>query len=125
MSFWVQAMTAAKTIVKAPTTIISFNVLSQMAKKGKSLATRYTPATTMVALWMMELTGVGPSMALGSQMCMGNMADFPQPPVKIITEPSTRASALVTVQIPRLMVSPLKAWRLKSFRVEKSKLPTT
>jgi hypothetical protein len=28
-------------------------------------------------------TGVGPSMASGSHICNGNMADFPAPPIKI------------------------------------------
>jgi hypothetical protein len=39
----------------------------EAAKVGKSRATRYTPATTMVAAWIKALTGVGPSMASGSQ----------------------------------------------------------
>ncbi len=35
-------------------------------------AMRYTPAVTMVAAWMSADTGVGPSIASGSQVCSGN-----------------------------------------------------
>jgi hypothetical protein len=40
--------------------------------------TMYTPAETMVAAWIMAETGVGPSMASGSQTCsgpLGRLAD--------------------------------------------------
>ena len=37
----------------------------------------------MVAAWINALTGVGPSIASGSQMCNGNMALFPAPPMNI------------------------------------------
>ena len=37
----------------------------------------------MVAAWISAETGVGPSMASGSQICSGNMADLPAPPMKI------------------------------------------
>lgn len=42
-----------------------------------------TPATTMVAAWIRADTGVGPSMASGNQMCKGNMALLPAPPMNI------------------------------------------
>ena len=74
---------------------------------------------------MMELTGVGPSIAFGSQICIGNMADLPQPPVKISTEPIKSASALLTEQSPRLTVDAWKACSESALMVEKSKLPTT
>ena len=38
---------------------------------------RYTPAVTMVAAWMRADTGVGPSMASGSQLNNGIWADLP------------------------------------------------
>ncbi len=41
----------------------------------------------MVAAWISAETGVGPSMASGSQMCSGNMADLPAPPMKISNRP--------------------------------------
>ena len=34
---------------------------------------------------MRALTGVGPSMASGNQMCRGNIADLPAPPMNIST----------------------------------------
>ena len=36
-----------------------------------------TPAVTMVAAWISAETGVGPSMASGSQVCRKNCADLP------------------------------------------------
>ena len=42
----------------------------------------YTPAVTMVAAWISAETGVGPSMASGSQVKSGSCADLPQAPVK-------------------------------------------
>ena len=40
----------------------------------------YTPAVTIVAAWISALTGVGPSMASGSQTCSGNWALLPHAP---------------------------------------------
>jgi len=40
-----------------------------------------TPADTIVAAWIIALTGVGPSMASGSQTCNGNWADLPTVPM--------------------------------------------
>ncbi len=37
----------------------------------------------MVAACINAETGVGPSMASGNQICSGNMADLPAPPIKI------------------------------------------
>src|SRR5215475_2603506 len=45
-------------------------------------ATMYTPAVTMVAAWISAETGVGPSMASGSQVKSGSWADLPQAPGK-------------------------------------------
>ena len=118
-------MTAANTIVKAPTHMMSLSESPHAAKNGKSRATRYTPATTIVALWMMEETGVGPSIAFGSQMCIGNMADLPQPPVKMRIEPRTRALACDISMSPRLIVPERKSESERELMVEKSKLPTT
>ncbi len=47
-----------------------------------TLATRYTPAATIVAACIKALTGVGPSIASGSQTCSGNWADLPIAPQK-------------------------------------------
>ena len=40
-----------------------------------------TPAVTMVAAWMRAETGVGPSIASGSQVCSGTWADLPIAPM--------------------------------------------
>ena len=45
-------------------------------------ATMYTPAVTMVAAWIRALTGVGPSIASGSQTYSGICADLPVAPTK-------------------------------------------
>ncbi len=38
------------------------------------------PAATIVAAWMSAETGVGPSIASGSQTCRGSWADLPTAP---------------------------------------------
>ena len=45
----------------------------------------------MVAAWIKADTGVGPSMASGNQMCNGNMALLPAPPINI----SPRANGII------------------------------
>ena len=51
----------------------------------------YTPAVTMVAAWIRAETGVGPSIASGSQTYSGNCADLPQAPTN-----SSRQAAVIT-----------------------------
>ena len=51
-----------------------------------------TPAVTMVAAWISAETGVGPSIASGSQVCSGNCADLPMAPMN-----SSRQSAVSDV----------------------------
>ena len=51
------------------------------ANSGDSRATMNTPAVTMVAAWISAETGVGPSMASGSQVCSRNCADLPMAPM--------------------------------------------
>lgn len=45
--------------------------------RGWRRINRKIPATTMVLEWSRAETGVGPSMAEGSQGCRPNWADFP------------------------------------------------
>src|SRR5258706_14403204 len=47
---------------------------------GNSRATTYAPAATIVAAWISALTGAGPAIASGSQLCNGNCADLPTTP---------------------------------------------
>ena len=50
-----------------------------------------TPAVTMVAAWIRAETGVGPSMASGSQVCSKNCADLPMAPMNSSRQASVRA----------------------------------
>src|SRR4249920_2105155 len=52
------------------------------AKIGSDRTIRYTPAVTIVAAWISADTGVGPSIASGSQVCSGSCADFPAAPAR-------------------------------------------
>ena len=52
------------------------------SNSGESRATMKTPAVTMVAAWISAETGVGPSIASGSQVCSRNCADLPIAPMK-------------------------------------------
>ena len=49
---------------------------------GDSRQTMNTPAVTMVAAWIKAETGVGPSIASGSQVWRPSWADLPQAPMK-------------------------------------------
>ena len=60
-------MVAAKIAVNPPVTATTFMAVGEREKMGAHRATMNTPAVTMVAAWMRALTGVGPSMASGSQ----------------------------------------------------------
>ena len=57
-------------------------------------AIKYTPAVTIVAACINALTGVGPAMASGSQVCKGNCADFPSAP------PSNSIAAIIGNMVP-------------------------
>ena len=52
-------------------------------------AIRYTPAVTIVAAWISALTGVGPSIASGSQVCSGICADLANAPTSSSRQPAT------------------------------------
>ena len=54
----------------------------EAANSGVQRATMYTPAVTIVAAWIRALTGVGPSIASGSQTCSGNWPLLPHAPSK-------------------------------------------
>ena len=73
--------------VKTPMAATTPMAVGASAKIGFARATRYTPALTMVAAWIRALTGVGPSMASGSQTWSGNWADLP-------TAPANRSRAI-------------------------------
>ena len=68
MSFCTQATVAAKIAVDAPTTVTRVSAVSENSNSGDIRTTMKTPAVTMVAAWIRADTGVGPSMASGSQV---------------------------------------------------------
>ena len=91
ISNWATAISAPPSAVMAPMVVTNGNA-PLTSKIGKVRATRKTPAATMVAAWMRAETGVGPSIASGSQTCSGNCADLPIVPAKI-----SRAMAVAVV----------------------------
>ncbi len=75
-----QAMDAAKSAVSAPMMATVFIEPGASTNSAFDRATIYTPAVTMVAAWIRAETGVGPSIASGSQTYSGSWADLPQAP---------------------------------------------
>ena len=49
--------------------VMKASVSGAYSNTGLMRATRNTPAVTMVAAWISALTGVGPSIASGNQVC--------------------------------------------------------
>ncbi len=92
MSSWARAARAEPTIVTAAMTARTTIAAREASKSGRSRATKYTPAATMVAAWISAETGVGPAIASGSQVCSGNCADLPATPA--------RSSSAITVGWP-------------------------
>ena len=92
--------------VTIPTTATTVRAELDASKMGWALTTRYTPAVTMVAAWIKALTGVGPSIASGSQVCSGSCADLPMAP----TNSSRHSKVMVPTCIPaKPMVDPAMA----------------
>ena len=68
MSFCTSPTDAANTAVSAPMMATVFIAVGANTKTAFERATMYTPAVTMVAAWIRAETGVGPSIASGSQI---------------------------------------------------------
>ncbi len=81
MSFWQRPTVAAKKAVEAPTMVTTVSASGAYSKIGDRRQTMKTPAVTMVAAWISAETGVGPSIASGSQVCSRNCADLPIAPM--------------------------------------------
>ena len=81
MSFCTRPTVAANMQVVAPMKVTKADAPGESANNGDSRATMNTPAVTMVAAWISADTGVGPSMASGSQVCSRNCADLPMAPM--------------------------------------------
>ncbi len=67
MSVCIRPMVAAKNAVAHPMVATVPSANGERSKMGCARATMYTPAVTMVAAWISAETGVGPSIASGSQ----------------------------------------------------------
>src|SRR2546422_9817738 len=89
MSRSTHAMVAASSAVSAPTHAISTSSEGTSANNGYTRATMYTPAVTMVAAWISADTGVGPSIASGSQVWSGSWADLAKAPTRISRQTAT------------------------------------
>src|SRR4051812_11963281 len=83
MSVWATAIVAAKSAVITPTQAISVgNHGEATVNSGLMRTIRNTPAVTIVAAWIRADTGVGPSIASGSQKYRGSCALLPTAPRK-------------------------------------------
>src|ERR1700692_4925378 len=96
MSFCTRPMVAAKIDVRQPTTATTASAFGAIENTALERAIIYTPAVTIVAAWISALTGVGPSIASGSQTYKGNWADFPVAPRNI-----RRQIVVITPIVPR------------------------
>ena len=115
MSFCTSPTVAAKKAVEAPMKVTKARAVGASSKSGDMRATRNTPAVTMVAAWISAETGVGPSMASGSQVCRPSWADLPIAP----TKSSRQRMVSVCHSVPkRTMVESAKrsaAWKMVSY----------
>src|SRR3954463_13367949 len=86
------ATVAANTSVAVPMIALTSAAEGASSNSGWVRAIRYTPAVTMVAAWIRAETGVGPSIASGSQVWSGSWADLANAP--------TRRSRHATTSVP-------------------------
>ncbi len=77
MSVCAMPMVAANSAVRQPMMATASSAEGARLKITFERATMYTPAVTMVAAWISAETGVGPSIASGSQTYSGSCADLP------------------------------------------------
>ena len=77
MSFWVRAQVAVKRVVRAPKHRHSVRAVGLFSIRGLVRISKKIPATTIVLECSRAETGVGPSIAEGSQGCSPNWADLP------------------------------------------------
>src|SRR5207247_8850034 len=76
MSFWTRPIVPAMSAVVTPTSATIVSVWGAWLNSTAFRPIMYTPAVTMVAAWMSADTGVGPSIASGSQTNSGICADL-------------------------------------------------
>ena len=78
----------------APITVTKVSAVGDSWNMGEQRQTRNTPAVTMVAAWISAETGVGPSIASGSQVCRPSWADLPIAPTNSSRHSVVRMSTL-------------------------------
>src|SRR6202158_6437287 len=78
--------------VTQPTPATTASALAAIENTAFVRAIMYAPAVTTVAAWTNALTGVGPSIASGSQTYNGSCADFPVAP--------TKSNSAIAVSVP-------------------------
>ena len=103
---------AAISSVAQPTIAPTSAAAGACSNSGCMRAIRYTPAVTIVAAWIRAETGVGPSIASGSQVCSGTWADFANAPTSSPMQPATRSPSLTE-----------KTWSTLSNVFRKSSVP--
>ena len=94
MSVCVVPTVAAKKQVAAPITVTTIIATWLVSNIGDRRHTMNTPAVTIVAAWISAETGVGPSIASGSQVCRPSCADLPIAP----TNSSRQSSVIVSTR---------------------------
>ncbi len=77
---------AAYSAETRPITSTTVSAVPEISNRTCERTTRYTPAVTIVAAWISAETGVGPSMASGSQTWSGSWADLPIAPASSSSE---------------------------------------
>src|SRR6202046_2081854 len=89
------AIGPATSSVSAPIPAPTSCAAGASSNSGCMRAIRYTPAVTIVAAWISELTGVGASIASGSHVCSGICADLANAPTSSRRQPVTRSPLFV------------------------------
>ncbi len=94
MSVWAVPTVAANSAVAAPTIVTTVSAVSLVSNRGDMRQTMNTPAVTIVAAWISAETGVGPSIASGSQVWRPSWADLPIAPTNNSRQISVSTSTL-------------------------------
>jgi len=81
-SFCTKPAVPAINAVPAPIKVMNNRIEGIHSNSGEQRIIRKTPAVTIVAAWIKAETGVGPSIASGSQVCNPICADLPIAPRK-------------------------------------------
>lgn len=111
MSFWVRAQVAANSEESAPRHKQIVEIRAELSIRKLKRMRRKMPATTIVLEWRSAETGVGPSIAAGSQQWSPNCADFPvaantRPKAgRVTSECDDRVDSCSISQVPKRVAS--------------------